>query len=388
MRDVNIVGAGMTEFGTHPDRSVKKLTADACYDALTSSGVPKEDLEFACCGNFVSALLGEQGKAIGQLGLRELGVTGIPVVNVENGGATGAQAFREAWKMIASGMADVAIAMGVEKMNQVDAGYLLEAMANAGDLELEGANGISWPGLFGMVTRRRMHDLGTPRDPLATVSVIHHDNACNNPYAQRQKQLTESEVLDGPTIADPLKTYEVCPRSDGAAAAVLASEDVARSYTDTPVRTLETIQTSGDYRDDVTIHHVNAAAGAADHLYNSAGVGPDDIDVVEIHDAFSVEVPIYLEGLGFCPEGEGEQLVAEGQTRIDGDIPYCPSGGLLARGHPIGATGLSQICEIFWQLRGEAGDRQVDGAEIGLTQISGQFLHTDYGCVILNLFDV
>lgn len=387
MNEVYLVGAGMTEFGDFEGKSVKALGGEAVYRALQDSEVNREDVEFACCGNFGSALFGSQGKTVGQLSLKEVGITGIPVVNVENGGATGAQSFRTAHTQIASGEVDVAIAMGVEKMSGIETVQLLNVMANAGDRELEGGNGITWPGLFAMIARRRMNDVGTTREQMAQVTVNHHDNATKNPYAQRQESITMEDVFDSPPVASPLHLYESCPTSDGAAAVVLASKSVAKEFTNNPIRVASTVGISGDYPDDLDIAHAETVGKAADKAYEEADRSPEDIDVVEIHDAFSIEEPIYLEELGFCEFGEGDRLIEEGVTALDGDIPFCPSGGLLARGHPIGATGIAQLVELFWQLRGEAGDRQVADAEVALAQIVGTFVNIDYGCVIVSILE-
>jgi acetyl-CoA C-acetyltransferase len=387
MSDVYLVGAGMTEFGTFEDKSVKELGGESVYQALESSGVDKADVEFASCGNFGSALFGAQGKTVGQLSLKEVGITGIPIVNVENGGATGAQSFRTAWSEIASGRSDVAIALGVEKMSGIETDEMLDVMANAGDRELEGGNGITWPGLFAMIARRRMHDAGTTREQMAQVAVNHHQNATENPYAQRPADITMDDVFDSPVVADPLRLYESCPTTDGAAAVILASESVVEEYTDDPVRVAATTQISGTYPDDLDIARAETVGEAATRAYDEASMTPDDVDVVEIHDAFSVEEPIYLEELGFCEFGEGDELVENGETQLDGQIPFCPSGGLLARGHPIGATGIAQLVELYWQLRGEADGRQVPDAEVGLSQIVGTFVNIDYGCVIVNILE-
>lgn len=387
MSDVYLVGAGMTEFGNFEDQSVKELGGEAVYRALRDSEVDKDDVDFASCGNFGSALFGAQGMTVGQLSLKEVGITGIPVVNVENGGATGAQSFRTAHTQVASGEADVAIAMGVEKMSGIGTGELLNVMANAGDRELEGGNGITWPGLFAMIARRRMHDVGTTREQMARVAINHHENATKNPYAQRPQSITMEDVLESPPVASPLRLFESCPTSDGAAAVILASEEVAKEYTDDPVRVASTVGISGDYPDDLDIAHAETVGEAADQAYEEADRSPDDVDVVEIHDAFSVEEPIYMEELGFAAFGEGDEMIENGATALDGEIPFCPSGGLLARGHPIGATGVAQLVELYWQLRGEADGRQVEDAEVALAQIVGTFVNIDYGCVIVSILE-
>lgn len=387
MNDVYVVGAGMTQFGQFEDQSVKKLGGDACYRAISESNVDKGDIDFASCGNFGSDLFGAQGKTVGQLCLKEVGITGIPIINVENGGATGAQAFRTAWSKVASGQSDVAIAMGVEKMSAVETPELLDVMANAGDRELEGGNGITWPGLYAMIAKRRMFEVGTTREQMAKVAVNHLRNAADNPYAQRSFDLTVEDIFDSPVVADPLRLYESCPTTDGGAAIILCNERMAQSYTEIPVRVASTAQISGTYPDNLKISGAETVGRAASMAYEKAGMSPADIDLIEIHDAFSVEEPIYLEEMGFCNFGEGDELVESGATELDGEIPSCPSGGLLGRGHPIGATGIAQLCELYWQLRGEAGGRQISDAEIGLAQIVGTFVNVDYGCVIVNILE-
>lgn len=386
MRDVSVIGAGMTDFGDHGDTLVKELIADACLEAITDAGVDRDDIGFAAAGTFVNSLFDVQGKSVGQIGLKELGIDGIPVVNVENGGATAAQAFQEAWRATASGEYDIAIAVGVEKMQHMETGPMMDAMKHAGDLELEGANGITWPGLFAMMAQRRMHEYDVTREQMAQVAINHHENARKNPRAKRPLELSVDDVLEASVIAEPLTFYECCPIADGAAAVVLASESVASDYTDSPVGVLATTQISGTYTADRDLGDAESTRRAAELAYETAGIEPDDVDVAEIHDAFSIEEIVYVEELGFCERGEGGSFVEDGQTRLDGTIPICPSGGLLAKGHPTGASGLAQICEIVWQLRGEAGERQVDDADIGLTQVPGGFVNTDHGSIFVSIF--
>lgn len=386
MRDVSVVGAGMTEFGDHGATLVKRLVADACHEALIDAGVARADIEFAAAGSFVNALFDVQEKTVGQIGLKELGISEIPVVNVENGGATGSQAFQEAWRAIASGQYEVAIAVGVEQMEHIETGRMMDAMKHAGDLELEGANGITWPGLFAMMAQRQSYKYGVTRDQMAQVAVNHHNNGQKNPHATRRLDLTIDEVLDAGVIAQPLTFYECCPTADGAAAVVLASKETATKYTDTPIDILATEQQSGSYAPTRELAHAPSTNRAAKAAYSTAGVSPDEIDVAEIHDAFSIEEIVYVEELGFCDRGEGGEFVEEGHTQLDGSIPICPSGGLLAKGHPTGATGVAQICEITWQLRNAAGDRQVPNADIGLTQLPGGFVNTDHGSIFVSIF--
>lgn len=386
MREVSIVGAGMTDFGAHADSLAKELVADACLEAIRDAAVDRSALDLAVAGSFANALFDTQEKSIGQIGLKRIGVTDLPVVNVENGGATGTQAFQQAWQAVATGQHDVAIAVGVETMEHVETGRMMNAMRHAGDLELEGANGITWPGLFAMMARRRLDRGDVTREQMAEVAVHHHANARKNPRAKRPLELTVEEVLDAGVIAEPLTFYECCPTADGAAAVVLADAATAREHADQPVPVLASTQISGSYSPTRDFGHAVSTRRAADRAYEAAGITAEDVDVAEIHDAFSIEEIVYAEELGFCDRGEGGSFVAAGETRLDGSIPICPSGGLLAKGHPTGASGLAQICEIVWQLRGEAGQRQVEDPRIGLTQATGGFANTDHGVIFVSLF--
>lgn len=386
MANVAVIGAGMTDFGEHPDQLVKDLIADACFEALQDAGVGRELIDFAAAGTFSNELFDTQGKSLGQIGLKQLGIRGIPVVNVENGGATGNQAFHTAWRAVASGEHDVALAVGVEKMTHMETGRMMDAMRHAGDLELEGANGITWPGLFAMMARRRLSEYGVTREQMAQVAVNHHANALDNPRAKRPARLDTQEVLAAGKIADPLTFYECCPIADGAAAVVLANEDSADHANSQPVDILGAVHQSGRYEATREFGDAALTRRAAKQAYADTGVSPQDVDVAEIHDAFSIEEIVYVEELGFCERGDGGQFVEAGHTRRDGKIPICPSGGLLAKGHPTGASGLAQVCEIAWQLRGEAGGRQVPNAEIGLVQCPGGFVNTDHASIFVSLF--
>lgn len=384
-RPVHVVGAGMTPFRNGANESAIDMAAEACYRAIDDASVAPSDVEYAACGNALAPIFGE-GSIVGQAALRDLGITGIPVANVHNGAATGAQAFREAYLMIAAGLCNVAVAFGAERMCHVPLPSLYNALANAGDTRMETANGLTWPALGAMITRRRMHEVGGGRDQYANTARIHHENACKNPYAQRQEHLTVEEVKSAPIVADPMTLYELSPRSDGGAAVVLACKEVAESLPVMPVEVAATVQTSGHYRHDEFVHKSLTSKRAADQIYEKSDITPETIDLVEIHDAFSVQVATFLEALGFADESEGERVIARGDTEIDGRIPFCPSGGLLARGHPIGASGIAQICEVVWQLRDNAGERQVPDADTGMTQMTGGFIHTQAASSIVNVF--
>jgi acetyl-CoA C-acetyltransferase len=379
LKDVYVVGVGMTKFGDFPIRpGVKELGEEACFKAMKDANVTSKDIEAGYCG-IVAGIGGAQGPLTGNLAMKQVGVAGIPITRCENGCASSATAFREAWISVAAGLHDVVLILGIEKMAGLPTREMLKAMSQGSDMEIEGAMGMTFPGVFGMIALRHMHDYGTTREQLAMVSVKNHHNATMNPHAHYPKEVTIERVLNSPLIAYPLRLLDCCPVSDGASAAVIASEDVARRLTDTPLKIVAATQKSGTFMEkfkgsvfDITVRTVKEA-------YNMAKLEPKNIDLAEVHDCFTIAEILHNEDLGFFKKGEGGKAVEEGETEINGKVTINASGGLLAKGHPVGATGVAQICELVWQLRGEAGARQVDGAEIGLAHCMGNFSHADGG---------
>ena len=363
MREVDIIGAGSTVFGKSPERTLDELGREATWAALSDAGVAPKDIQFGYCANLYG------GMVIGQAILREVGITDIELTNVENACAGGATAFKKAWWDIASGLYDIGIVVGVESMTTSPiAGKLIPPEKS----DLDGHLGMTMPGMFAMVARRQMEEQGATVEDFAQVSVKNHRHACLNPYAQYKKEFTVEEVLNSRMICEPITLLMCCPNTDGAAAAILCSMDVARKYTTTPIRVISSTLQSGDYKEfqeDITISPVGTRV--AKMAYEIAGCGPEDIDLVEMHDAFANEEILRYEDLGLCKQGEGIALLRTGATEIGGRIPVNPSGGLLSLGHPLSASGVRAVCEVVLHLRGQAGARQTPDAKVGLAQMLG-----------------
>ena len=371
MREVFIIGAGMTQFGKHTDRSLRDLGREACFNALRDAGITPNKIEAGYCGNALApAIQGETG--VGQNVFWEVGINEIPIVNVENACASGSTALREGWMAIVGAFYDMVIVAGVEKTVMPKG-----AMLDVGAAELETKLGDVFPGQFALIAQKHMERYGTTREQLARVSVKNHFNGTLNPYAQFQKQFTVEEVLNSPVVADPLTLFSCCPNSDGAAALILCSKKKAQKMKGRAVRIAASILTSGTYNNQRDITGWEIEKRAAEGAYEMASVGPKDMDLVEVHDAFTISEIIHYEDLGLCPPGEGGRLLDEGATELSGRIPVNPSGGLLAKGHPVGASGVAQVVEIVWQLRGEAGKRQVKNPRVGLAQIMGGYKEGD-----------
>ena len=365
MREVYIIGAGMTQFGKHLERSLRDLGREACLLAIQDAGVMPRDVEAGYCGNALApAIQGETG--VGQNVFWEVGIGGIPIVNVENACASGSTALREGWMAVAGGFYDVVMVAGVEKAVMPKG-----TMLNVGAGELETKLGEVFPGYFATIAQKHMERYGTTREQMAQVSVKNHIHGALNPYAQFQKKFTVEEVLNSPMIADPLTLYSCCPNSDGAAALILCSKEKAGRANGRAIRIAASVLTTGTYVNQRDITNWDVEIRGAEQAYKMASLGPEDLDVVEVHDAFTICEIIHYEGLGLCPLGEGGRLLDEGATELGGRIPVNPSGGLLSKGHPVGASGVAQVVEIVWHLRGQAGERQVEGARVGLADMMG-----------------
>lgn len=375
MRDVYVAGVGMTRFKKYRDeKSVIDLGIEASIKAIKDAGIDKNDIETAYCGHArTGRLLGREG-GVGQGILWRIGITGIPVTGVSNFCASGGNAFREAWISVASGMYDVAIAIGVEKLSERrEAGKPL----TSDGLELLSSMGFTPPTQYAQVALRYMHEYGATKEDFALVAVKNKKNAVNNPYAQYRKAVTVEEVLNSPIIVEPLTLLSSCPIGDGGAAAILCSEKFMKKLGNNghscAIKATGVGLRSGVFGKHRDYLEVKAEQMAASDAYEMAGLGPEDIDVAEVHDAFTPGEIIHYENLGFCGKGEGIDLLKSGRTEITGDIAVNPSGGLLAKGHPLGATGLGQIAELVWQLRGEATGRQVENPKVALAHCSGGF---------------
>lgn len=366
MRRVAVVGVGCSKFGEQWDRGFRDIVLEAGIEALEDADLEGKEIEALFVGNMSG------GRYIGQehiaaliadyAGLAELNV---PATRVEAADASGGLALRQAYMAVASGLHDIVIAAGAEKVT--DVGDPMSILSASADQEWENFVGANLPALYAIIARLHMAEFGTTEEDMALVSVKNHRNAVNNPKAQYKREIRVEDVLNSPYVAEPLKLLDCASVSDGASAVILASEDVARKLTDTPVY-IEACTQASDYlalQSRKNILTMRAVVKAARDAYRLAGIETNDIQVAEVHDSFTITEILAYEDLGFAEKGKGAELLREGVTEIGGKIPVNPSGGLKAFGHAVGATGIRQAVEIVLQLRGEAGKRQVD-AERGL----------------------
>ena len=374
MRDVAVSGVGCTTFGEKWNTSFSDLFVQAGAMAIEDAGISGETIGAMYVGNMSAGRFIEQ-EHIGALiaDYAGLATTHIPSTRVEAACASGGLSFRQAFISVASGIEDIVVAAGVEKMTDVASGASVDALAGAADREWEGFVGATFPGLYAMIANDYMNRYPLTREQLAQVAVKNHYNGARNPIAQFQQEITLETVLRSTLVADPLRLFDCSPITDGAAAVVLAPLDIARKFTDTPVRVLASSQASDtialhDRRDISTL---DASVAAGKRAFSMSRLTPKDIDLVEVHDCFTIAEICAIEDLGFCKKGEAGRLTEEGITALHGDLPVNTSGGLKACGHPVGATGIKQVCEVVMQLRGEAGKRQIDGARIGMTHNVG-----------------
>lgn len=370
MRKVYVLGAGATKYGKLP-LTGRELLAQASLDAIHDAGIDASHIEGAFVAN-AFGMIEKQGHP-GPLLMTALGIPDKPATTIEAACASGGAAFREAYINVAAGVADVYLASGVEKITQVDTVTATGYFSYGSDYFCEGGNGASFPGLYATMARAHMQRYGTTEEQLAQVAVKNHDNAALNPKAHLPKRITVEDVMKSLYVAHPLKLYDACPFSDGASAVIVASEEVARRLGKADVQVLGSgragsIASLPD-RGDMT--SIPAARIAGKQAFQQAGLNPGDIDFAEVHDCFTIAELVATEDLGFFKPGEGGKATEQGVTARDGALPINPSGGLKAKGHPVGATGLGQIAEVVWQLRGQAGQRQVPDPEVALTHNVG-----------------
>lgn len=369
--EVAVIGVGQSDFGELEGQRVTDFGGRAVRKALLAADVDNKDIEEAYVGNVASAAQDQTG-VIGQAVLREAGVTGIPITRVENACASSTCAFREAYKTIKSGERDIVLALGVEKMTGIPTEVALKDMSGASDAEVEGPMGMTFMGVYGMRANSYMDRFGDVREELADIAVKNHSNGLANPHAHLQLNIDRADVLSSRMIADPIRLLDACPMSDGAAAAILVRGEIAERLVDQPIYVDAVEASSGHYLDnDFEYWQEELDERVSQQAYREAGIGPNDLDVVEVHDAATIGELMHYEGLGLASPGEGASLVRNGDVMLDGRIPVNPSGGLKSRGHPVGATGIAQVCELVWQLQDDAGDRQVEDPTIGLAQNSG-----------------
>ena len=365
-RDVMVAGVGLHSFGRFPDKDLATLAREAVVPALQDAGVAWKDIPVAYFGHVYY-----HGMSVGETSLAELGLTGIPIINVENACSSGSTAFWQAYWGIAAGIYDLALAFGAEK---VPRGPVTVTADVSPDRYIGGDHMMAG---YALRMRRYIEETGAPAEAFAQVSVKARRNAALNPYAHRKREYTLQEVLQSRLIADPLTLFQCCPTSEGAAAAVLCAADALDRYgidKGRPVRIAAAVLRSGAYNGQGSGHSAFSpyrTAPAAQDAYEMSGIGPDDVDVAQVHDAATIGELQQLEALGLAPLGQAWQAALEGRTALSGDIPTNTDGGLLAMGHPFGASGIRMIHETVTQLRGEAGARQAGNPRVGLAQCSG-----------------
>jgi len=372
MRPVAVIGMGKTAFGTFPDRDLRSLGVEAGQKALADAHVEPGTVEAFFLGNFAGpAFVGQNHLA--PYVASALGITDVPATRFEAACASSGAAFYHAVSSVAAGLHDIVVVAGVEKMTSQSTPRVTEILAGAGDMSSEGKAGATFPALFAMIARRHMYQYGTTREQLAAVAVKNHANGAKNPLAHMRKVITIEQALAGKPVSDPLTVYDCSLISDGAAAVVMAPLDRAREFTDKLIKVRGIAQTSDmlalDEKDDITTFR--ALQTAAAKAYKMAGVEPSDIEFAEVHDCFTIAEILAIEDLGFVRKGEGGPYTQSGATCLHGERPVNASGGLKSKGHPVGATGVGQICDLMQQIRGEAGERQVRRHSLGLAQNLG-----------------
>lgn len=410
MRRVAVVGAGMTRFGKSTT-GLKGIGREAVEAAMKDAGVEMSQIEAAMVGNATAGLITGQEMIKAQVILREMGFGDIPMINTENACASSSTAFHLAWMYVASGMYDCVLALGVEKLYHEDKTRSFRAIGSAVDTEAiaalmkqtaergrdkkdgagDGGAGAGekrsmFMDFYAASAREHSKRYGTTPVQYAKVAVKSHQNASLNPYAQYREVYSVEDILNSPMVAEPLTRLMCSPIGDGAAALILCSEEKARQFTTKPVWVTASILGSGK---DRAPGEPGVTTRMAKKAYEMAGVGPDDLDVIELHDASAPAELMEYEELGLCKVGEGGKLIEDGVTALNGKIPVNPSGGLLSKGHPIGATGCAQLTEIVWQLRGDAGDRQVKGgdAKVGLTQNGGGMMRGEAAAMAIHILE-
>ncbi len=372
MRSVVVAGIGKTAFGAFPDRDLRSLALEAGQKALENAHAKPAQVEAFYLGNFAGPSFVGQNHLAPYIAAG-LGITGVPATRFEAACASSGAAFYQGVQAVASGLHDAVLVLGVEKMTSQPTPKVTEILAAAGDVGTEGRAGATFPALFAMIARRHMYQYGTTREMLAAVAVKNHANGAKNPQAHMRKVITMEQAMNGKPIADPLTVYDCSLISDGAAAVLIVAAERASEFTDKPVRVLGIAQTSDylalDEKPDITT--LTALKTSSDKAYKMAGVTPQDIQFAEVHDCFTIAEILALEDLGFVKKGEGGPYTLAGRTCISGERPINTSGGLKAKGHPVGATGVGQICDVTIQIRAEAGDRQVKNNRLGLAQNLG-----------------
>jgi acetyl-CoA C-acetyltransferase len=380
MRDVCVVGVGITKYGRH-DLQARELMTQAAQAAIQDAGIDPQAIQSAFFGNAFG--VAEKQGHLGPLIMTALGLESKPATVVETACASGGTAFHHGYREVAGGFSDAVLIGGVERVSMLDTLTATTYFAYGSDFTYEGGTGCSFPGLYATMARKYFQQYGATERDLANVAIKNHENAVHNPVAHLQKRITMEDVMGSMKVADPLKLYDACPFSDGAAAAILCDEKTARQLTDTPVYVDASVRAGSvaslHDREDMT--SLPGAVIAGQEALKQAKATVDDIDFFEVHDCFTIAEVAASEDLGLFKKGTGAKAATNGDTRIGGKRVINPSGGLKAKGHPVGATGAGQIVEVYEQLLGEAGGRQVDGAVRGLTHNVG----ATGGTVVVNV---
>jgi len=352
----------MTRFGKHPDSDAADLGAEALHGAVADAGIDPRLIEAAYVGHVF------QGMVTGQRVLAQVGLAGIPLANVENACSSGATAIREASLAIRAGENDVVIAIGTEHLTSKFSGALTPDPSDP-----EAAVGATMPSVYAMRARRYMEEYGMTREQLALIPVKNKSNAARNPLAHFRKEITVQDVLDSRPIADPLRLHDCSPVTDGAAAVILMSDKAAKRHGNGRAVKLaaSALRTGTVDVEPASMTFEPLTWATAHDAYERAGIGPEDVDFAEVHDCFSIAEVLRVEGLGLFKQGDYPAAVERGDANIEGRLPINPSGGLIGKGHPLGGTGVAQVVEIVRQLRGESGDRQIEGPRVGLAHCRG-----------------
>ncbi len=370
MNKVCVIGAGSTKYGKL-NESIVELAVSAARDAINSANLEPRDIQYSIISNVFG--VADKQVHLAPVIMSDLGIPHVPGLTVESACGSGSIALREAYANVAAGFYDVVLVVGVEKVTHTGTARSTTLFSYCSDFFYEGGSGVTFPGLFASMARAYMHKYKASEEDLALVAVKNHENGLLNPKAHLRKRITVDDVLKSPPVASPLKLLDCCPFSDGASAVILASKEFADSLGSDYIEIIGSGRgaspaTLQDREDITTIPSTRAAAQQA---FKQAKIEPKDVDFAEVHDCFTIAEIVDIEDLGFFEKGKGVDAVREGLTRLDGEIPINPSGGLKSKGHPIGATGVGQVVEVYEQLLGKAGDRQVKGAEIALTHNFG-----------------
>jgi acetyl-CoA C-acetyltransferase len=367
---VCVLGAGSTKYGKL-NESIIEISLNASKDAIDSAGITPRDIK----AGYISNVFGVTDRQVhmAPVIMNNLGIPDVPGLTIESACGSGSVMFREAYANVAAGFYDCVIALGVEKITHTGTAESTTLFSYCSDYFYEGGNGATFPGLFGSMARAYLATYKANEEDLAKIAVKNHENGFFNPKAHIRKKITVDDVLNSPVVASPLKLYDCCPFSDGASAVILCTEEFAKKSGKPYIEVIGSGRGASpaavQSRKDITT--IPSTVNAANQAYKMANLAPKDIDFVEVHDCFTIAELMDIEDLGFFPKGSGAQAIREDRTTLKGDIPVNPSGGLKSKGHPIGATGIGQVVEVFEQLTNKAGERTVKNAEIAMTHNFG-----------------